>query len=85
MTQQADGSFRFSTVLQQHWLGQRWLAVKAAAEIHGEALVATAVVVALLTREVADRADEWGPAVAKAQRWLAQQGRHFEVEALLHE
>ena len=82
MTQQADGSFRLSPVLQ-HWLGQRWQAVKAAAEQHGEALVATAVVVALLAQEAADRADEWGPAVAKAQRWLAQQGRHIEVEAWL--
>lgn len=82
MTQQADGSFRLSTVLQD-WLGQRWQAVKAAAEHHGEALVATAVVVALLAREAADRADEWGPAVAKAQRWLEQQGRHLEVDALL--
>jgi hypothetical protein len=82
MTQQADGSFRFSPVLQQ-WLGQRWLAVKAAAEHHGEALVATAVVIALLAQEAADRADEWGPAVAKAKHWLAQQGRHIQVEALL--
>ena len=82
MTQQADGSFRLSPVLQQ-WLGQRWPAVKAAAEHHGEALVATAVVVALLAQEAADRADEWGPAVAKAQHWLAQQGHHIQVEALL--
>jgi len=82
MTQQADGSFRLSPVLQ-HWLGQRWPAVKAAAEHHGEALVATAVVVALLAQEAADRADEWGPAVAKAQHWLAQQGRHIQVEAWL--
>src|SRR5262245_32813739 len=82
MTQQADGSFRLSPVLQQ-WLGQRWPAVKAAAEHHGEALVATAVVVALLTQEAADCADEWGPAVAKAQHWLAQQGHHIPVEALL--
>jgi Ca-activated chloride channel family protein len=82
MTQQADGSFRFSPVLQQ-WLGQRWPAVKAAAEHHGEALVATAVVIALLAQEAADRADEWGPAVAKAQHWLAQQGHHIQVEALL--
>jgi len=82
MTQQADGSFRLSAVLQ-HWIGQRWQAVKAAAEQHGEALVATAVVVVLLAQEAADRADEWGPAVAKAQRWLAQQGRHIEVEAWL--
>jgi hypothetical protein len=82
MTQQADGSFRLSAVLQ-HWLGQRWQAVKAAAEQHGEARVATAVVVALLAQEAADRADEWGPAVAKAQRWLAQQGRHIEGEAWL--
>jgi Ca-activated chloride channel homolog len=82
MTQQADGSFRLSPVLQQ-WLGQRWPAVKAAAEHHGEALVATAVVVALLAQEAADRADEWGPAVAKAQHWLAQQGRHIAVETLL--
>ena len=81
MTQQADGSFRLSPVLQ-HWLGQRWQAVKAAAH-HGEALVATAVVVALLAQEAADRADEWGPAVAKAQRWLAQQGHSIAVETLL--
>jgi Ca-activated chloride channel family protein len=82
MTQQADGSFRLSPILQQ-WLGQRWPAVKAAAEQRGEALVATAVVVALLAQEAADRADEWGPAVAKAQHWLAQQGRHIAVETLL--
>jgi Ca-activated chloride channel family protein len=82
MTQQADGSFRFSPVLQ-HWLGQRWPAVKAAAEQHGEALVATAVVVALLAQEAADRADEWAPAVAKAQHWLAQQGRRIAVETWL--
>jgi len=82
MTQQADGSFRLSPILQQ-WLGQRWPAVKAAAEHHGEGPVATAVVVALLAQEAADRADEWGPAVAKAQHWLAQQGRHIAVETLL--
>jgi hypothetical protein len=82
MTQQVDGSFRLSPILQQ-WLGQRWPAVKAAAEQHGEALVATAVVVALLAQDAADRADEWGPAVAKAQHWLAQQGRHMQVEAWL--
>ena len=82
MTQQADGSFRLSPVLQQ-WLGQRWPAVQAAAGHHGEALVATAVVVALLAREAANRADEWGPAVAKAQHWLAQQGQHIAVETLL--
>jgi Ca-activated chloride channel family protein len=82
MTQQADGSFRLSPTLQ-HWLGLRWPAVLAAATQHGEALVATAVVVALLAREAADRADEWGPAVAKARHWLAQQGQHVEVDALL--
>jgi Ca-activated chloride channel family protein len=82
MTQQADGSFRLSPVLQQ-WLGQRWPAVKAAAEQHGEALVATAVVVALLAQEAADRADEWAPAVAKAQHWLTQQGRRIAVETWL--
>src|SRR5262249_14225055 len=82
MTQQADGSFRLSPVLQQ-WLGQRWLAVKVAAEQHGEALVATAGVVALPGGEAAGRADEWGPAVAKAQHWLAHQGRHIQGEAWL--
>jgi hypothetical protein len=82
MTQQADGSFRLSPILQQ-WLGPRWPAVKAAAEHHGEALVATTVVVALLTQEAANRADEWGPAVAKAQHWLVQQGHHIAVETLL--
>jgi len=84
MTQQADGSFRLSAVLQ-HWLGQRWRAVKAAAQQYGEELVATAVVVALLAQEAADRADEWGPAVAKAQHWLAQQGHHVEVAILLQQ
>jgi Ca-activated chloride channel family protein len=82
MTQQADGSFRLSTVLQD-WLGQRYQAVRVAAAQHGDALVATAVVIKLLAQEAADRADEWGPAAAKAQRWLAQQGRHVEVEAWL--
>jgi hypothetical protein len=57
--------------------------VKTAAEHHGEALVATAVVIALLAREAADRAEEWGPAVTKAQQWLVQQGQHMQVEALL--
>jgi Ca-activated chloride channel homolog len=82
MTQQVDGSFRLSPILQQ-WLGQRWSAVQVAVEHHGEALVATAVVVALLAQEAADRADEWGPAVAKAQYWLAHQGCHIAVETLL--
>ena len=38
---------------------------------------------ALLPREAADRQDEWGPAMAKAQRWLMQQGRTVLVDALL--
>jgi hypothetical protein len=82
MTQQADGSFHFSPALL-HWLGARWPAVQAAARQHGAALVATAVVVALLAQEAADRTDEWAPAMAKARHWLAQQGRHIAVEAFL--
>ena len=37
----------------------------------------------LLAQEAADRADEWCPAVAKAQYWLAHQGCHITVETLL--
>jgi Ca-activated chloride channel family protein len=82
MTQQADGSFRLSEALLR-WLGSRAAKVEAAAAKQGEALVATAVALELLRTEAADRADEWKPAAAKAERWLAGQGRPVEVAELL--
>jgi Ca-activated chloride channel homolog len=82
MTQRADGSFRISAELRG-WLGSRVDAVAEAAAKEGEALVATAVVLELLRREAAERADEWGPAAAKAERWLAHQARAFDAAALL--
>ena len=82
MTQKADGSFLLSPVLEE-WLGSAFAAVERAAGDHGEALVATAVAVALLERDEASRADEWRPAVKKARRWLARQGSSFDAGAVL--
>jgi Ca-activated chloride channel homolog len=82
MTQQADGSFRLSAELKR-WLGARAAKVEAAAAKEGEALVATAVVLELLRTEEAGRADEWKPAAAKAERWLASHARPIEVAPLL--
>ena len=80
--QRADGSFRMTPILEI-WLGSRVGAVKAAMATHGDALVATAVVVALLHKEASDRTAEWTPAVRKARRWLDRQGQQFDGAALL--
>ena len=37
----------------------------------------------LLRTEAPDRSDEWKPAAAKAERWLANQGKVIEVAELL--
>lgn len=84
MTQKADGSFLLSPVLEE-WLGPAFAAIERAAGDHGEALVATAVAVALLERDEASRADEWRPAARKARKWLARQGSSFDAGAVLGE
>jgi Ca-activated chloride channel family protein len=82
LSQQADGSFRFSAALER-WLGARLGKVKAAAAQDGEALVVTAVVVALLEKEASHRRAEWATAARKATRWLDQQPGRFDAAALL--
>ncbi len=84
MTQKADGSFRWSSVLEK-WLGGDVTAVRRAADEHGEALVATSVVLALLERDEAGRRDEWRPAACKARKWLQRSGMDdaFDVDAVL--
>jgi hypothetical protein len=83
MTQKADGSFRWSPVLEE-WLGSLAAAIRRAADEHGEALVATSVAVALLERDEAARQDEWRPAVRKAGKWLRRSGSGvFDAEAAL--
>ncbi len=82
MTQKADGSFHLSGALKQ-WLGEDLAEVGRAASEYGEAVVATATVIALLERDVADRADEWRPAVRKAQKWLTRHGGDFDVHEVL--
>ncbi len=84
MTQKADGSFRLSPVLEE-WLGSAYAAAERAAGDDGEAVVATAVAVALLERDEASRADEWRPAVKKARKWLARQGSSFDPDTVLGE
>ena len=80
--QRADGSFRMTPILEI-WLGARIGAVKSAIDEHGEALVVTAVVIALLHKEASARAAEWTPAVRKARRWLDKQGQQFDGADLL--
>lgn len=82
LSQQADGSFRMTAILEI-WLGTRVGAVKQAIATHSEALVVTAVVVALLAKEASARQAEWTPAVRKAKRWLDKQGQEFDAGALL--
>lgn len=82
LKQQADGSFRLSPALAA-WLGDRAAGVSAAAKLHGEALVATAVAVALLEAEMADRKAEWKMAADKAKRWLAKRADSFDPSSLL--
>ena len=82
MTQKADGSFRLSEELMR-WLAEDLAAVERAAREHGEAVVATAVAVALFERDEAGREDEWRPAARKARKWLARQSTAFRVSAVL--
>jgi len=71
LTQSANGSFPASPALMG--LVRDMAAFKALVVTHGEALVATALVLALLARDHADRQSEWKAAADKAQRWLASQ------------
>ncbi len=82
MTQKADGSFRLSAELKR-WLAERLSEVELAVREHGEAVVATAVAVALLERDEISREDEWRLAARKAGRWLARNGAGFEAAAVL--
>jgi Ca-activated chloride channel family protein len=88
MTQNFDGSFPLSEELRV-WLADRWDAVLAAAVKEdaemkeGAEMVATAVVIALLTSEAAAYSDEWKPAIRKAQLWLSNQSKSIDAEALL--
>ena len=82
MTQKADGSFARSPELSA-WLGDRDGKVADAIAKHGEAAVVTAVVIALLEMEAADRESEWRPAVTKAKRWLADNPVAFDAAAVL--
>ncbi len=84
MTQKADGSFRLTPALRDR-LGPILAAVERAAAEHGEAFVATAVVVALLERDEAAREGEWRAAARKARKWLERQPARFDAEALLAE
>ncbi|MEE8525878.1 MAG: hypothetical protein V3T72_18230, partial [Thermoanaerobaculia bacterium] len=84
MTQKADGSFRWSPVLEE-WLGFAAAEIRRAFDQHGEALIATSIAVALLERDEATRQDEWRPAVRKARKWLRRPGAvaGFDVESAL--
>jgi hypothetical protein len=82
LTQQADGSFKLSAPLLA-WLGARAKAAQQAAQQHGEALVATALVLALLEREASSRKDEWEGAARKARRWMDQQPAPFDGMGLV--
>ncbi len=82
MTQKADGSFHWSRELEK-WLGADLVAAKRAAGEHGEAVVATALALALLERDEAAREDQWRPAAGKARKWLARQPADFDVQAVL--
>ncbi|MCA9518234.1 MAG: hypothetical protein KC635_25030, partial [Myxococcales bacterium] len=83
VTQEADGRFRRSAALDAWLSPEARERLAAAAAKHGEDLVVTAIVVALLARDAADRVDEWRPAVDKARRWLASQGASFDAAAVL--
>lgn len=81
LTQQINGSFLLSSVLE-NWLGDHADAVRSAAKKHDEALVVTAVVVLLLERDEANRADEWRAAIRKAKRYVEKNGG-FDASGLL--
>lgn len=82
MTQKADGRFERSAVLDA-WLGaDRVAKLDAALTSHGDGVI-TALVVALLEREAADREDEWRPAVTKARAWLAANPVDFDPQSVI--
>jgi len=81
-TQRADGHFEASDPLKS-WLDDR-AAFDAAVAQHGEAIVATAVALAILERKIGEGyRDEWRPAAKKAQRWLAKQPTSFDASTLV--
>ena len=82
LTQRADGSFLLTPALEG-WLGNRAKRVRKEADKLGEALVATAVVVALLAAEMADREAEWKMAAGKAKKWLDKQADGVDGAALI--
>jgi hypothetical protein len=82
-TQAFDGSFMLSQLLLART--KHASTTRAAARRYGEAVVATALVLALLQRSYAARHAEWQGAADKARAWLAQQpnGSDFDAAALL--
>ncbi len=72
LTQKADGSFAWSAALQE-WLAPISAEVEKALSTRGEAVVATALALALLERDEAAREEQWRPAAKKARAWLARQ------------
>ena len=81
-TQEADGSFRMTKLWK--WLDpEERKAVDDAIDAIGQALVATALAIALFEREAASRRDEWRQAAKKAQRWLDAQDKRFDVATVL--
>ncbi len=82
VTQEASGAFSLTGALCG-WLGSSAEAARELAKREGETRVATSVVIALCETDAKARSDEWGPAVAKALRWLAANGGRVEVEELL--
>lgn len=79
LTQKADGSFPPSPPLRER-LGERRSAFEKASAAHGEAIAATAAVLALLSLEEAPRREEWEPAARKAERWLRAHAPGSAVE-----
>ena len=83
LTQKADGSFPLSRALVT-LAGTTEAALKGAVGQHGEAIVATAIALAVLLRDFADQRDEWSAGAAKAQAWLDRQGNAFDAAAYVH-
>ena len=81
LTQAADGSFALSPALLS-WCGADADKVREAARQHGEARVATALVLFVLARDEAGRQEEWRAAADKARAFMARAG-DFDVAALL--
>ena len=82
LTQRANGTFLLTPALES-WLGDRARRVRKEVEKRDEALVATAVVVALVAAEMADRREEWKMAMEKAKKWLAKQAEQIDGGKLI--